>query len=161
MTGKRLVVLALSEASPDLVEKYCADGTMPRLAEIRARAIVGRTRYAVPFLLTPQMWATILTGRGAGSHGVFDYWQRSADGRFVEIRGHDVKGLRRWDELDRHGVASAFVNVPMTCPRPTTRGFAIAGQDAPGAHRSIMHPAALFDDLERRFGRYRHKDIFP
>src|ERR1700685_2360361 len=97
--AKRLVVLALSEVSPDLLDEFCARGKMPRLQALREKALIGRTRYGVPYLLTPQMWATILTGRSAGSHGVFDYWQRDDDGSFFETRGKDIRGPRIWDAL--------------------------------------------------------------
>jgi predicted AlkP superfamily phosphohydrolase/phosphomutase len=135
---------------------------MPRLKALRNSGLTGRTRYGAPVLLTPQMWATVLTGRSAASHGVFDYWQRSADGRaFREMHGDDIRGARIWDELDRSGLTSGFVNVPMTFPPAKTSGFMISGQDAPGPHASIAFPKALYVDLVSQFGRYHHKDIFP
>jgi len=157
----RLVVIALSEASPRLVDEFCARGVMPRLAALRARGKNGRTRYGAPCLLTPQMWATILTGRGAGDHGIFDYWQRGRDGRFREMRGSGIQGPALWNALGERGIASGFVNVPMTYPPPRSKGFAIAGQDAPGDHPSIAFPDDLHGQIVREFGRYHHKDIFP
>ena len=159
--AQRLIVLAFSEASPELIDKYCAAGVMPCLSKLREKAALAHTRYNVPCLLTPQMWATIFTGRSAGSHGIFDYWQRSRKGIFVETRGGDVKGPSVWDVLESHGVASGVVNAPMTYPPPRTRAFAISGQDAPGSHVSMMWPPELYKELEAVFGRYHHKDIFP
>lgn len=160
MSG-RLVVIALSEAAPELLDAFCADGTMPNLQALRDHGLVGRTRYGVPYLLTPQMWATILTGRHAGSHGVFDYWQRTSDGSFKEMRGDAIQGRCLWDELADQDIACGFVNVPMTWPAPRTKGFAISGQDAPGDHASMMFPDSLRGEMVRRFGRYHHKEIFP
>lgn len=157
----RLVVLAFSEASPVLIDSFCAAGKMPVLTALRERGLVGRTRYAAPYLLTPQMWATVLTGRNAGSHGVFDYRQRSADGRFRELCGADIQGPTLIDAFDDAGLSAGFVNLPMTSPPRPTRGFILAGQDAPGAHPSIAQPPQLYHQLVARFGRYRHKDIFP
>ncbi len=138
-----------------------ATGKMPRLKALCDRGLTGRTRYETPYLLTPQMWATILTGRGAGSHGLFDYWQRDHHGLFRETRGGDIDGPRLWDEMAARSLSGGYVNVPMTYPPPRTPGFAISGQDAPGAHRSMAFPPALFDQAQAKFGRYRHKDIFP
>jgi predicted AlkP superfamily phosphohydrolase/phosphomutase len=107
------------------------------------------------------MWATILTGRTPGSHGIFDYWQRGPDGAFFETRGRDVRGPRLWDEFAKNGTACGFVNVPMTYPPPQVSGFALSGQDAPGDHHSIAYPRAMYTELSHRFGRYHHKDIFP
>ena len=158
---KRLVVLAFSEASPQLIDKYCAAGVMPYLSDLRKTAALAHTRYHVPFLLTPQMWATILTGRGAGSHGIFDYWQRNCNGVFIETHGGDIRGPCVWDVLEAHGVASGVVNVPLTYPPPRTSAFAISGQDAPGPHVSMTWPPELYKELEYAFGPYHHKDIFP
>jgi len=157
----RVAVLALSEASPVLIERFCAAGVMPNLNALVERGLIGRTRYSIPYLLTPQLWATILTGRHAASHGVFDYWMRRDDGRFCEVRGADIHGPRLWDSLADHDVASGWINVPLTSPPPATPGFALSGQDARGAHASIAHPRALFREVTRRLGRYHHKDIFP
>jgi predicted AlkP superfamily phosphohydrolase/phosphomutase len=159
--ANRLVVIALSEASPELLDEFCADGTMPRLQTLRDKALLGRTRYGVPCLLTPQMWATILTGRDAGSHGIFDYWQRTQNGTFSEMRGAAIQGRCLWDELARQDIPCGFVNVPMTWPAPRTKGFAISGQDAPGEHASMVFPDNLHAEMTRRFGRYHHKEIFP
>lgn len=157
----RLVVIALSEASPQLIEKFCSLGQMPNLQKLRDRGMSGLTRYSTPYLLTPQMWATVLTGRGAGSHGVFDYWQRGHNGSFFETTGKQICGPRIWDELSENEIQCGFINVPMTYPPPQVCGFALSGQDAPGAHPSIAHPRRLYKDLRRRFGRYHYKDIFP
>lgn len=128
---------------------------------MRQNGIVGAVRYSMPYLLTPQMWATILTGRTPGSHGVFDYWQRSRDGSFFETRGSDIHGLRIWDVFAKNAVQSGFINVPMTYPPPHSGGFFLSGQDAPGAHPSIAFPRSLYSDITRLFGRYHHKDMFP
>lgn len=157
----RLIVLALSEASPDLIDTFCSRGIMPHTQALRRSGLTGRTRYSTPYLLTPQMWATILTGRSPGSHGIFDYWQRRSDGSFFETRGSDVRSPRIWDELCNNGIPCGFINVPMTYPPPQVPGFALSGQDAPGAHRSIAFPRELYGEIVRRFGRYHHKDIFP
>ena len=158
---KRLIILTLSEASPDLIDTFCNRGIMPHTQALRRSGLTGRTRYSTPYLLTPQMWATILTGRGPGSHGIFDYWQRRSDGSFFETRGGDIQGPRIWDELSKNRIPCGFINVPMTYPPPQVPGFALSGQDAPGAHRSIAFPRQLYGEIVRRFGRYHHKDIFP
>jgi predicted AlkP superfamily phosphohydrolase/phosphomutase len=158
---RRLVVIALSEASPQLVEHFCDQGQMPHTQVLRDTGLLGRTRYSTPYLLTPQMWATIVTGRSPGSHGVFDYWQRQADGSFIETRGCNIRGRCFWDELSDRGISSGIVNVPMTYPPPKISGFSLSGQDAPGAHHSIAWPPTFYKELTRQFGRYHHKDMFP
>jgi predicted AlkP superfamily phosphohydrolase/phosphomutase len=63
--------------------------------------------------------------------------------------------------LGEGGLSSGVVNMPFTYPPRAVNGYMIAGEDAPGAHRSIANPPGLYDELTARFGRYRLKDIFP
>jgi len=58
-------------------------------------------------------------------------------------------------------LSSALLNLPFTYPPPKLNGFVIAGEDAPGVHRSIAYPSGLLREVTARFGRYHLKDTFP
>ena len=156
-----MLVVSMSEAAPDLISRLCAAGRLPNLQRIHAEGSVGRLAYGIPALNTPQLWATICTGRSAGWHGIFDYWHRGHKGHFEEVRGAQLQAEPIWRLLSLRGIPSGIVNVPMTYPPEAIRGFMVAGQDAPGAHWSIAHPRRLYSEVTSRFGRYRLKDIFP
>jgi predicted AlkP superfamily phosphohydrolase/phosphomutase len=166
MTGRaqerrRVVVLAVSELAPDLVERWIASGHLPNFAWLARRGATGRTRYEIPYYLTPQMWATITTGVSAGRHGLIDYRQRTARGDFRETNGADILAPRFWDALAEAGLRPGVANVPFTYPPRAKSGFVIAGQDAPGDHPSIADPVSVWRDLRAQFGRYHVKDVFP
>jgi predicted AlkP superfamily phosphohydrolase/phosphomutase len=156
----RVLVIALSEATLDLIVPWADAGRLPTFERLMREGCWGPLRSQIP-LITPQLWGTIVTGYSPGRHGAFDFWQRGPDGRFRQINGADLKERPIWSLLSERGIACGVVNVPFTYPPQPLRGFMISGQDAPGAHRSIAYPPALFDDLVARFGRYRLKDIFP
>lgn len=160
MSSPRVMVIALSEASFELMETWRAEGKLPNIQRLADTGVCGPLRSQLPFV-TPQMWATILTGLSPGRHGIFDFWQRGPDGRFTEISGATMHGRPIWDLLSERGKRVGFVNVPLTYPPARVDGFMISGQDAPGAHRSIANPPELFDALVQRFGPYRFKEIFP
>ena len=161
MSTKRVLVICLSEATLDLIIPWAQQGLLPTLQSWIREGALGRTAYGKPYLLTPQMWATICTGRSAGQHGIFDYWQRGANGRFSETHGEDLQAPSFWSHLQERERRVGVVNVPMTYPPHRVQGLMISGQDAPGSHPSIFHPRSLHQDLTQRFGRYHLKDVFP
>jgi predicted AlkP superfamily phosphohydrolase/phosphomutase len=156
----RTVVLCVSELAPDLVRRW--EGMLPELSRLAREGVSGHTRHCAPYLLTPQMWATIVTARNPGRHGVFDYWQRESAGGFHPTDGKSVRAPRFWEAIDADGLRAWIVNVPLTYPPPALRnGTSISGQDAPGAHPSIAQPRREYRRLVTELGRYRLKDIFP
>ena len=156
----RVLVIALSEATLDLMLPWVAEGCLPNLQRLIENGASGRLRSQIP-PITPQMWGTIVTGRSPGHHGAFDFWQRGPDGRFREIDGADLRVPTVWSRLGERGLRCGIVNVPFTYPPQNINGFMISGEDAPGAHPSIASPESLYNEIVGKFGRYRLKDIFP
>ena len=158
--SNRLLVVGLAEATFDLIEPWCEVGELPNLQTLMMNGSSARLRSCMP-PSTPQMLANVTTGRTPGHHGLFDFWQRGPDGVFRETRGADIKSPTIWEILDQRQVPCGLINIPFTYPPAHVEGFMIAGEDAPGAHRSIAYPTSLYDELVKKFGRYRLKDIFP
>lgn len=156
----RVLVIALAEATLDLLRPWAEEGRLPNLRKLLERGASGRLRSQVP-PITPQLWGTIMTGRNPGHHGAYDFWQRGADGRFRPVTGRDLKVPAVWNLLDERGLRCAILNVPFTYPPARIDGTMISGEDAPGAHPSIAHPPGIYEEITQRFGRYRLKDIFP
>jgi predicted AlkP superfamily phosphohydrolase/phosphomutase len=157
----RLLLIGVSEATPDLALPWIDQGRLPALRALRDEGTFAPTVYGIPYLVTPQLWATITTGRTAANHGIFDYWQRSSSGSFRATNGGDLHAPQIWDILSNYGARSCVMNVPLTYPPRAIEGIVIAGQDSPGGHKSIAQPPEIYEDLVRRFGRYRLKEIFP
>jgi predicted AlkP superfamily phosphohydrolase/phosphomutase len=155
----RVLVISLAEATMDLIIPWAEAGLLPTFKRLMTEGTSGPLRSQIP-LITPQMWGTIVTGKSPGYHGLFDFWQRGSDGRFREINGSDLKEKPIWQILSDNGIRSAIVNIPFTFPPQRINGFMIAGEDAPGAHRSIANPSSLYDEIVKKFGKYRLKDIF-
>ncbi len=160
LTKKRILVIALGEATLDLVIPWMEEGELPVFKKFFEEGIAGKLKSSTP-MITPQMWGSIITGKNSGRHGLFDFWQRGNDGKFNEVNGSKIKAKPVWKILSENGLISGIVNIPFTYPPQKINGFMISGEDAPGAHRSIAYPNNLYDEIVERFGRYRLKDIFP
>ena len=156
----RLLVIGLAETTLDLLVPWGDAGRLPNLTRLMQYGAWGRLRSQIP-AITPQLWATIVTGRSPGHHGAYDFWQRGPDGQFREINGNDLHAAPIWSRLSERGLPSAIVNVPFTYPPHNINGFMISGEDAPGAHPSIASPESIYHEITGKFGRYRLKDIFP
>ena len=160
MPSPRLLVIALSEATLNLILPWAREGLLPNLGQLIESGVSGRLCSQIP-PITPQMWGTIVTGRSPGHHGAFDFWQRGPDGQFREIHGADLRVPTVWSLLGDRGLRCGVVNIPFSYPPQKINGFMISGEDAPGAHPSIASPEGLYEEIVDKFGRYRLKDVFP
>ena len=156
----RLLVIALAEATFDLIIPWMEQGELPALKKFFEEGTTGNLKSSIP-MITPQIWGNIVTGKNPGLHGLFDFWQRGNDGKFKEINGSQVKVKTIWKILSENGLNSGIVNIPFTYPPQKIKGFMISGEDAPGAHPSIAYPKKLYYEIVEKFGKYRLKDIFP
>jgi len=159
MSRPRVLVIALAEATLDLITPWAEADELPSFKKLMDEGSWGPLRSRMP-LITPQMWGTIVTGKNPGQHGAFDFQQRGPDGRFQAVNGSFLKAKPIWKLLSERNLYSAVVNVPFTYPPQAINGFMISGEDAPGAHRSIAAPSSVYDEVVAKFGRYRLKDIF-
>lgn len=161
MTSRgRVLVIAIQEATMDLIAPWAEDGTLPTFKKMIASGACGTIRGTEP-LTTPHSWANILTGKGGGRHGVFDFWQRDDRGRFHPTNRASMREKPVWSLLDQHGLKSAIINAPLTFPPEAAGGFMVAGSDAPGITRAIAAPPEIYDQITKRFGRYRPNAVFP
>jgi len=156
----RVLVICLAEATADLILTWAEAGLMPTFKSLMSEGTSGPLRSQIPIII-PQVWGTLVTGKSPGRHGLFDFWQRGPDGRFREINGSQLKEKPVWQILSDNEVQCGIVNIPITYPPDKINGFMLSGEVAPGAHRSIAYPSSIYDEVVRKFGRYRLKDIFP
>jgi len=157
---KRLLVIALAEATFDLITPWVEEGELPTFKKFFEEGTTGNLKSSIP-MITPQIWSSIVTGKNPGYHGLFDFWQRGKDGKFKEMNGSQIKVKPIWKILSENGLVSGIVNIPFTYPPQKINGFMISGEDAPGAHHSIASPNKIYNEIVEKFGRYRLKDIFP
>lgn len=68
-TGLRVVLLGIDGIDGGMADQLVAQGEMPRLAALRARAARGRMRVE-PEHVPAIVWTTIATGRGPEAHGI-------------------------------------------------------------------------------------------
>ena len=95
----------------------------------------------------PPAWTSLVTGRGPGAHGIFDFF-RSEPGPSGSIRfltSRDVECPTLWSLASDAGLRSTVLNFPLTFPAPKIAGHVVSGGFMPWRQLRLgCHP------IERR-----------
>ncbi|GAB4035386.1 MAG: alkaline phosphatase family protein [Rubrivivax sp.] len=125
---------------------------MPFMGKIFAEGVRAKLR-STPNPLTPPAWVSLMTGRGPGHHGVYDFVRAEERGDQVFMTLYDARDCRVetiWSIASRQGKKIAALNFPFTAPPPQDlNGFVLPGF-VPWKHlRRNTHPADLYDRLKQ------------
>ena len=156
MTPKpRAIVVGIDGGSPSLIEAWVKQGKLPGFARLMEEGVFGPLA-SVPNMRSAAAWTSFMTGRNPGKHGIYEFYEYSADQQTIRfLKGGDRAGATLWGLLSAAGRKVGVINVPMTYPAERVNGFLIAGLDAPGRKsRGFVQPPELLAELEERFGEY-------
>lgn len=162
----RLLLIGIDAASPALLDRWTADGTLPHLAALGARGLTARTRGVEGFFVGAT-WPSLYTGTSPARHGVHYLVQlepgtyRLYDrARFESAAGGFVCRPPFWRALHAAGLRQAILDVPLTRLEPALHGVQVVewgGHDALyGFH---ANPPALADELRRRHGVHPQQSV--
>ena len=146
----RTVLIGLDGATFSILDSLVAAGVMPFLGTLTGSGVKAPLRSVVP-ALTPPAWTSLMTGRGPGRHGVFDFFRKeSADSpqiRFLTSR--DVGCPTIWEHVSEQGLKATVLNFPLTFPAPPINGHVVPGGWMPWRQLPLAcHPSTLYDRLE-------------
>ena len=136
--------------------------TMPFLAKLMQGGVRCRLR-STPNPLTPPAWTSIMTGKGPGSHGVFDFVRaedKGGDVYWTLYDSRDVDSEMIWSIVSRAGKSVAALNFPLTAPPPKHVNGAVVPGFIPAKHlRRNTAPAGLFDRLKQNVPGFDPKEL--
>jgi len=135
----------------DLTKRSGGTPVMPFMAGIFEKGTRAKLR-STPNPLTPPAWVSLMTGRGPGNHGVFDFIRAEERGNDVFFTLYDSRDCRVetiWSIASRQGKRVAALNFPFTAPPPKDlNGFMVPGF-VPWRHlRRNSAPDDLYDRLK-------------
>jgi len=149
---KRALVVGLDGATFDLIRPLVEKGKMPNLARMQEQGISTELRSTI-LPLSPPAWTTFLTGKNPGAHGIYDFAKRvEGTYSFAPTTSLDMRSRAIWNAIEAQGGSSILVNVPLTYPPASFKGFMITGFPTPTERRDYTHPAGLLQELEKEFG---------
>jgi len=153
LTTRKLAVIALDGASPELVERWAEEGHLPHLAGLIERGAFGPLKSVVP-PVTGAAWGSFLTGVNPGRHGVFEWLSRREGSYHLKLIDSSVlPRLTLFEWLSKQGIRVGAVGVPLTYPICPVEGFVISDLLTPPG-RCYAHPPELQGELEAALGRH-------
>lgn len=152
--SRKLLVLALDAASPPLLRRWSADGTLPNLARAMATGLVADTR-APEGMEVGATWPTFYTGLNPAGHGMC-WSDRVLPGTYrqQELSMFDVDHLTPfWRTLSSAGKRVVVLDVPFTPPATGINGIQVVEWGIhDGIHDFHTVPKPLAAHIRAKYG---------
>lgn len=147
-------LIGLDGASFDILDPMITEGRLPVIANLLENGASGVLRSNIaPF--TPQAWASVITGKNPGKHGVFGFVREMPGCPPEFLSSRSINGDRLWTWFGRGGLSSLVMNVPLTYPPEPLTGKMITGMMTPSLDSLFTYPAALKDRVLSDYPDYR------
>jgi predicted AlkP superfamily phosphohydrolase/phosphomutase len=155
---RKVIVLGLDGLDADYVARLMDQGKLPNMSRLRTQGAFRALTSSIP-PQSPVAWATFITGRDPGGHGIYDFIQRDPKtylpylsiartepperslslGQWkVPLSRGKLELLRRgrafWEFLDNQGIPASAYRVPSNFPPQDTGAKQLAGLGAPDLH---------------------------
>jgi predicted AlkP superfamily phosphohydrolase/phosphomutase len=154
LTIANTLVLAIDAASPVLLERWIADGTLPNLRALTEKGLTGTTRNVDGFCVG-STWPCWYTGVTPARHGLH-YLVQLRPGSYQLYRPAEEGLVKRdafWSHLSRAGRRVAVLDVPVSAIDRSLNGVQTVEW---GGHDAIFglqsHPHDLAAELVSKFG---------
>ena len=124
--NRRVLALGIDAASPALIGRWIADGSLPRLAELARRGGRGTT-HGVDGFFVGSTWPSLITGSNPATHGIHYQVQiRPGTYEFFEpLRDDEATVAPFWEALTRAGRRALVLDVPLSRISPGLLGAQI------------------------------------
>jgi len=157
----RTLLLGLDGATFTLLDRLIEDGLMPFTKQLVERG-VRAPLMSTPCPLTPPAWTSMMTGRGPGEHGIFDFTlTKEVERNRISARmttARDVQSETIWSIVGRSGKKSGILNFPVTFLSRPFNGYLVPGYVTPRVLRTSVHPRELWDEISNLPG-FDAKDV--
>ncbi len=145
-SAQPLLIIGWDGATPELLEAWMEDGSLPNLSALRDRGSYAPLRSVLP-PLSPAAWTTAITGLNPGRHGIWDFGHLAPGTYRVDSTdARHRQGASLWEMAEAAGLTSAVLNVPMS--HPTSR--LPRGSFVPGMGAAKLEGATWPPDLAGR-----------
>lgn len=154
----RVMVVGFDGLDPDRVKHLAAQGRLPNFSKVIEEGIFTDLLTVLPPSSAPA-WTSAVTGVNPGKHGIYGFLKQPAAEDDVPIvfntsrqRGFEAV----WEVLSRYGRTSCILNIPLTSPADSLRGYMVAGfphtSDDP-------HEKFFPEELQSRLADYSLEEI--
>jgi len=153
--GKRkILVIGLDGASFDFINPLLEVGKCPNFRRLMKEGVWAPLQSTIP-PATPPAWASFMTGKNPGKHGVYNFFHQLKGTYQVKlVSGLSVRTTRFWEILEKDGKRIGLIDIPLTFPPQKVNGFMISGMPVPSEECNFTYPSSLHIELIRECGDY-------
>lgn len=167
----KMIIVGLDGLDPGLVSRLMAEGKLPSMRRLKALGGLAPLTSTIP-PQSPVAWASFITGRDPGGHGIYDFLHRDVKTYlpyFAIARSEDASlslslgnwrlplvggrvelerfGRTFWELLAEEGIPASIYRVPSNFPPRDTGARQLAGLGAPDLRGSYGEFSYYTDDL--------------
>lgn len=139
----KTAIIALDGADYDYFREWLRNGWLPNLATLLDEQNVFPLKSSDP-PVTSVAWASFMTGKNPGEHGVFDFEKNIADWGVKRevVLYDDIDGKMVWDVLGEQEQTCCVLFFPFTYPPKIKNGIMVSGFPMAGESSSndILSP---------------------
>lgn len=148
----KVFVFGIDGGSLAVIKELIKSGELPTFQKLIQNGTSGILHSTIPPHTAPG-WVSAVTGVGPGNHGVYQFWDTQGQdyvGRFMGSR--DWKSTPLWKVLNKAGLKTGVVNVPMTHPPCPMDGYIITWPLSNTLRYS--YPESLLSEIAVQGGHY-------
>jgi predicted AlkP superfamily phosphohydrolase/phosphomutase len=116
------------------------------LRELFTKQSASTLRSSVPYV-TPTAFATILTGKSVGHHGVSGFLKLDGDAKTKPYNGNDIRSKTFQEVLCEHGKHCFMLGVPLSFPPRTEGDYVFDWLSGKVDINSLVYPPSLLKDF--------------
>lgn len=161
----KVLVIGLDGMSPYLLERLVAEGHMPNVGKLMNAGVYGHLKSTIP-PITSVAWASFLTGKNPGKHGIYGFLRFNPDNPMAGVslvNSQAIVGEALPDIVSRCGKRVGLINLAMTYPPKPVNGFMVTGFLTPSTDSEFTYPPELKMELLEKFPNYDfsiHRNLF-
>lgn len=149
MRQSRVLLIGIDGATFDIINPLILGGKLPNFQKLLDEGVHGTLKSGFP-LTAATGWASLVTGKNAGKHNIYDFYKcNAAENRYQVIKSNMIKSEKLWNILDKNGLKSIVVNVPVTYPPEPINGVMIGGMLS-SRNNGYTFPRILSDELNKK-----------
>ncbi|MCZ2846127.1 MAG: alkaline phosphatase family protein, partial [Candidatus Bathyarchaeota archaeon] len=150
---ERIFVIGLDGGTWNVLKLLMQKGIMPNLEKLTKRGVTGNLKSTIPPVTAPA-WASFMTGKNPGKHGLFGFLSNKNNSGFWEpVDATMVKEKTLWEVISERGKRVAVINVPLTYPPKKVNGIMVTGMLTPRLSR-FTYPEDFGKEINNKVKQY-------
>lgn len=150
----KLIIIGLDGAPFKLIQRWADEGVLPNLKKLINNGTFGPL-ISTYLPETPIAWTSIVTGKNAGKHGIFDWSERVNGSYEIGVTlSTSCQESPLWEIIGREGKKVGVFNVPLTYPPREVSGYLISGFDTPSLKSCFTYPPSLKKEILSKIKNY-------